>query len=257
MIFDVEHVLGKVTGDHPTAGGPDALLDIVVERRWLREGRTIEVDLPRHLVCAACLGAGCDVCGQSGAITVRGRSEPPEVVRVTLPHHDLESDAIPESSQRSILLRIQGRGGLPESGVWPAQRGRLLLRIRVGGTLSGCVREVPDDEVVSSSTVSRADYLESEPKPASSVAPVTSAAVPEPVVGHAVDGGVEGAVEPPATRRSVSPVRNPVLPLAEPAKKVAKAPPVVARSRGRLTWRDVVIGLFVLLIGAALAWFFV
>lgn len=257
----MEHVLGKVSGGHPTQGGPDAMLDIVVTRRWLSEGRTIEVDLPRHLICAACQGAGCDICGQSGAITVRERTEPPEVLRVTLPRHELESDKLPES-QRSILLRIHGRGGLPESGVWPSQRGRLLLRIAVSGTLSECVREVPEDQVVSSSTVSRADYVSSQANPSSSVSPITTAAEPMHAAGHAIDRAIEDVVEPqaPVTRRSLAPTPARSLPLRAPSTKSAKKqPPPRGSSRlwGRIAWRDVAIGLLVMLLGAALAWFLV
>ncbi len=256
----MEHVLGKVSGGHPTQGGPDAMLDIVVTRRWLSEGRTIEVDLPRHLLCAACQGAGCDICGQSGAITVRERSEPPEVLRITLPRHDLDAGEVPES-QRSIQLRITGRGGLPESGVWPSQRGRLLLRIGVAGTLSECVREVPEDQVVSSSTISRADYVSSQAKPTSSVSTVTSAAEPKRTAEHALDWDIEDVQsEAPATRRSLEPTPARSLPLRAPSTKSAKKqPPRRGSSRlwGRIAWRDVAIGLLVMLLGAALAWFLV
>ncbi len=248
----MEHVLGKVTSDHLVSGGPDALLDIHVEPCWLREGRTVEIDLPRHLVCAACQGAGCGVCGQSGAITVRGRLEPPEVVRVTLPRHDWESDLLPES-QRSIVLRIQGRGGLPDGNEWPSQRGRLLLRVRVAGNISECVREVADDAVVSSSTVSRPDILLPHAQPNSSV--MSTDATSNHAVGDDAERNPSGseAEEAPETRRSLAPPAN-----REISQKRALALPQWRRfGIGRITWRDVIIGVVALLLGAAIAWLLV
>jgi len=261
MRIDVEHVLGKVTGDHPDPGGPDVLLDIFVERRWLCEGRTIEVDVPRHLICAACAGGGCNVCGQSGAITMRERAEPPEVLRVTLPRHDFESDSVPES-QRSISLRIQGRGGLPASGVWPSQRGRLLLRIRISGTVSDCVREIADDQVMSSSTLSKVDVVAVEDNPTSSVSPVTSMAASKRATRPAVDCDDSGSKDLPAPvmRRSLTPRAQLDLSVRVDADKAAPnsaSPKSGARLWGRINWTDVVVGVLVLLLGAAAAWFLV
>jgi hypothetical protein len=90
-------------------------------------GAAIEFELPRHVACATCGGGGCDTCERSGAITLRGRDEPAEVVRVTLPKFD-EGEDPPSSGKRGIVLRIREHGGLPapESGL---PRGTLLLRV--------------------------------------------------------------------------------------------------------------------------------
>lgn len=58
---------------------------------------------------------------------MRGRDEPAELVRVTLPKWDAVEDP-PSSGRRGVVLRIPEHGGLPEpeSGL---VRGMLLLRI--------------------------------------------------------------------------------------------------------------------------------
>ena len=254
----MEHVLGKVTGDFEKAGGPDALLDIVVDPRWLQEARTIEVDLPRNLGCAACEGTGCNICSQSGAITVRERTEPAEILRVTLPRQELAPESDPDS-QRVILLRIQGRGGLPSSGVWPAQRGLLLLRIKSFGSLSGCVRAVDDDQIISSSTLTRADLVVPNEEPTSTVSPRTH--VEKPPVGRfqTSERSTNSSVEEqsPGTRRSLSPDnserKEPTYVASD--KLVHPQPAEISRSRwGGLRLRDVLIGLLLFLLGAAAAW---
>ena len=90
-----------------------------VPRDWLEEGSVIEFELPRHLTCRACEGGGCDTCERSGAVTLRERGEPPDLVEVTLPSR-------PEDE--SFVIRIPERGGLAseESGL---PRGQLFLRI--------------------------------------------------------------------------------------------------------------------------------
>ncbi len=247
-----------MTGDFEAIGGPDALLDIVVDRAWLQEARTIEVDLPRNLGCAACEGAGCNICGQSGAITVRERSEPPEILRLTLPRQEVGPDSNPDSC-RVILLRIQGRGGLPTSLVWPAQRGRLLLRIKAFGTLSGCVRAVDDDQIVSSSTLSRADVVLAQGEPTSTVSPSPRARQPENVQPQASENLPVSNVEEqsPRTRRSRAlDDSNRQLPAQVVSDKAVIPEPVkLSRARwGGLRLRDVLIGLLVLALGAAAAW---
>jgi hypothetical protein len=99
--------------------GPDASHRIKVPRDWIVEGSVIEFELPRHLTCRACEGGGCDVCERSGAVTLRGRGEPPDLVEVTLP-------ARPEND--SFVIRIPEHGGLAgkDSGL---PRGQLFLRI--------------------------------------------------------------------------------------------------------------------------------
>jgi len=257
-----EHVLGKVTGDYGQPGGADALLDIVVDPKWLREARTIEVDLPRHLCCAACSGAGCDVCAQSGALTVRERFELPEVLRLTLPRHEIGLD-LPPDSQRSLLLRIHGRGGLPASDGGASVRGRLLLRLKFTGSVSDCVREVPDEQVTSSSTLNRADVVSTdENAPSSALSPVgasprtvislKSSAPPNP-------SGLAKDFESPETRRSVNPQSRRESPPIGTIVSAQAGHPLVpsARPRGRFNWIDIAVGLVVMLIGAIAAWFLV
>ena len=95
-----------------------------MRREWLALGEVIELELPRNLSCAACGGGGCDTCGRSGAITLRRREEPAEVVEVTLPSRP--ADEQPDS--RGITLRIPEQGGLPDPGS-DLPRGVLLLTV--------------------------------------------------------------------------------------------------------------------------------
>jgi hypothetical protein len=97
---------------------------VKVRREWLTVGEVVELELPRNLACAACGGGGCDTCGRSGAITLRKRDEPAEVVEVTLPAR--KSDDVPDS--RGVTLRIPEQGGLPEPGS-ELPRGVLLLTV--------------------------------------------------------------------------------------------------------------------------------
>lgn len=97
---------------------------VKVRREWLSVGEVIELELPRNLACAACGGGGCDACGRSGAITLRKRDEPAEVVEITLPARS--GDDLPDS--RGITLRIPEQGGLPEHGS-DLPRGVLLLTV--------------------------------------------------------------------------------------------------------------------------------
>jgi hypothetical protein len=118
-------VLGKVTtGAHPVQRGPDVTHRVRVPRPWLERGEPIELELPRNLACAACRGGGCDTCGRSGAVTMRGRNEPPEIVQVTLPEWS-SPEGEPTSS---VTLRIPEQGGLPAEGS-RLPRGLLLLTV--------------------------------------------------------------------------------------------------------------------------------
>ena len=103
--------------------GPDVLHRVKVLREWLNVGEVVEIELPRNLACATC-GGGCDACGRSGAITLRQRDEPAEVVEVTLPAR--RADELPDS--RGITLRIPELGGLPEPGS-ELPRGVLMLTV--------------------------------------------------------------------------------------------------------------------------------
>jgi hypothetical protein len=106
--------------------GPDVLHRIRVAAAWLEEGALVEFELPRNLRCASCEGGGCDRCERSGAISVRGKSEPGEVVQVTLPKR-AESSYESTASGRTIVIRIPERGGMAEDPLLP--RGILLLSV--------------------------------------------------------------------------------------------------------------------------------
>ena len=97
---------------------------VKVRREWLVVGEVVELELPRNLACAGCGGGGCDACGRSGAITLRQRDEPAEMVEVTLPARP--SDDLPDS--RGITLRIPELGGLPPPDS-ELPRGVLLLTV--------------------------------------------------------------------------------------------------------------------------------
>jgi hypothetical protein len=130
----VAKVLGKVaTGAHSVPRGADVKHRIKVRRDWLESGLVVDVELPRNLVCAGCDGGGCDACDRSGAITLRGRDEPAEVVQVTLPRRqrveqsDVARTAPP--SETAVVLRIPEKGGLPKPELAGLPRGLLLLTV--------------------------------------------------------------------------------------------------------------------------------
>lgn len=105
--------------------GPDVLHRIRVPAEWLDEGAMIELELPRNMKCAGCQGGGCDACERSGAISVRGRQELGELVRVTLPKKSQSVEST--SSGRSLVIRIPERGGMAADPELP--RGLLLLTV--------------------------------------------------------------------------------------------------------------------------------
>jgi len=113
-------VLGRVVvSDLASPRGPDASHRIRVPRVWLERGAAIEFELPRNLTCAACDGGGCDVCHRSGAVTLRGRHEPSDLVEVSLPEGPRDEP---------FVIRIPERGGLaPADSLLP--RGYLFLRV--------------------------------------------------------------------------------------------------------------------------------
>ena len=78
--------------------------------------------LPRNVACAACEGGGCDTCGRAGAVSLRKRGEPPEVLSVPVP-----SGA---AGEVDVCLRIGARGGRSDDPDLP--RGNLLLIVRWG-----------------------------------------------------------------------------------------------------------------------------
>jgi hypothetical protein len=117
-------VLGRVlASDLLSPRGPDAFHRVRVPGAWLERGATIELELPRYLGCAACEGGGCDICHRSGAVTLRGRDEPSDVVEVSLPEG---------ARDQAFVIRIPERGGLaPADSLLP--RGHLLLRVEPSG----------------------------------------------------------------------------------------------------------------------------
>jgi hypothetical protein len=122
----VPDVLAKVTTrtlDVPR--GPDVIHRIRVPRAWLEAGDMVELELPRNLTCAACEGGGCDTCERAGAISLRGRQEPPEILSVTLPKRQPDVDR----ELRAVVIRIPEQGGLPPEQGEILPRGLLLLRV--------------------------------------------------------------------------------------------------------------------------------
>ena len=113
-------VLGRVVAsDLAGPRGPDATHRVRVPRAWLKQGALVELDLPRHLVCAACDGGGCDTCDRSGGVTLRDRGAPADVLEVALPR--AEQDEV-------FVIRLPERGGLAPAGSG-LPRGHLLLRV--------------------------------------------------------------------------------------------------------------------------------
>lgn len=108
---------------------------VKVRREWLTRGDVIELELPRNLACAACGGGGCDACGRSGAITLRRRDEPAEVLEVTLPA--TKGRAV--SAEGGVTLRIPEQGGLPEPGS-ALPRGVLLLTVVPSAAADGSIK---------------------------------------------------------------------------------------------------------------------
>lgn len=130
-----------MTGAIDVPRGADVRLKVRVETAWLRQAATIELDLPRNLTCAACDGGGCDKCERAGAVSIRGRKDPTETLRVTLPRQtaDLETT----DSGRSIVVRIPERGGWPERKGLP--RGILMLQVLPAEAADPSVRLVPSE----------------------------------------------------------------------------------------------------------------
>ncbi len=137
-------ILGRVTGQLEGPRGPDALHGVRVPKAWLEEGASLEVELPRHLSCAACEGGGCDACERSGALTLRGKAEPPELLELRLPAQpDLAGAA------RSLVLRVPVRGGFPKEGSG-RPRGCLLLSVGVAAEPDPGVRRLETRSVTTS-----------------------------------------------------------------------------------------------------------
>jgi hypothetical protein len=113
-------VLGRLlASDLESPRGPDASHRLRVPHGFLKRGATVEFELPRHLTCAACDGGGCDPCERSGAVTLRGRGDPSELVELSLPKGE---------RAEAFMIRVPERGGLPPAGSH-LPRGHLLLRV--------------------------------------------------------------------------------------------------------------------------------
>lgn len=145
-------VLGRVVpAELDSARGPDASHRIRVPREWLELGSVVELELPRHLTCRACEGGGCDACDRSGAVTLRGRDEPPDIVEVTLPSRP---------DDESFVIRIPEQGGLArEASGLP--RGQLFLRVEPseGSDPSASVTRVPEGIVTGRRPLDRVEAL--------------------------------------------------------------------------------------------------
>lgn len=125
-------VLGKITSAGRGPRGPDVQMNLSVPEDWILAGATLEIELPRNLACAACGGGGCDACARSGAVSLRGRTDPVEKVEVTLQSSTV-SDDVPSSRTRRIVVRIPERGGhAPSEAGTQVPRGHLLLSVRAG-----------------------------------------------------------------------------------------------------------------------------
>ena len=249
--------LGRIIAERDSECGPDALFDVVVEREWLRDAKTIEVDLPRHLCCAACQGAGCDICAQSGAITVRGRAELAETVRVTLPQQTADSSDCADST-RTRVLKVPGYGGLPDPNSGVTTRGRLLLRVSTNGPISSCIRSIQPSEpalpeyAVDSSVVSRQADSGRQSQRTTVLGKQTTSAT-NAVLPESVDGLLS------QTARSMVPP-EPQVPAArstgDRTRKQKTTNSAVEPSIG-WTWRDTFVGLVLLALGAIFAWCFI
>ncbi len=135
-------VLAKVTRPQDEPRGPDVIYRLTTPASWLAEGACVEFELPRNLSCAVCDGGGCEACGLAGAVSTRGRAEPPELVQLTLPQRELGPKA-------TCVVRLAGHGGLPPPDA-TLPRGHLLLHVSEGEAAPSLVRlEAPcePDEV--------------------------------------------------------------------------------------------------------------
>ncbi|MBX3183279.1 MAG: hypothetical protein KIT72_04070 [Polyangiaceae bacterium] len=138
-------VLAKVARPLDEPRGPDVIHRLTVPASWFKDGACVELELPRNLSCAVCDGGGCEACGLAGAVSTRGRAEPPELVQLTLPRREPS----PEAGRSTCVVRLTGHGGLPPADE-ALPRGHLLLYLSEGEATPGLVRlEAPcePDEV--------------------------------------------------------------------------------------------------------------
>lgn len=118
-------VLGQVLASSDAPRGPDVKYSLRVPREWLRAGECLEFDLPRSLACARCDAGGCDACGGAGGISVRGREDPVEVVRVAL--SGSESAEALALGRQGFSVRVPEYGGPAREPEFP--RGNLIVTL--------------------------------------------------------------------------------------------------------------------------------
>lgn len=112
-------MLARVTNDLDEPRGPDVMHTVEVPADWFGEGASIEVTVPRLLMCARCEGGGCDVCARKGAFeaALAGSNE----VVITLPRQ-------PGSTPAPIRLRLPACGARDASDA-ELPPGHLLLTV--------------------------------------------------------------------------------------------------------------------------------
>jgi hypothetical protein len=127
--------LGRVTETLPEKRGPDVTHSVCVPLEWIAAGALVRLKLPRLLSCALCEGGGCDRCARAGALEMRTREEPVEVLSVQL-------TPLPEGNAQ--LLRIPNAGAFAEHPEEP--RGCLMLKVLPGPVSSGVERVATECE---------------------------------------------------------------------------------------------------------------
>lgn len=101
--------------------GSRAKLAVDVPPSWLAAGATVDVVVPPRLVCERCDGGGCDGCGRSGAVRVRG-DESVRTTRFVLPQTESGGVAVRlvrplgDSGEPALLvIEIRPRDGAPSA----------------------------------------------------------------------------------------------------------------------------------------------
>ena len=108
--------------DELSTAGPHGRLTVDVPEAWLAAGTVLELVVPARLTCARCEGGGCDACGRSGAIRLRG-SDDERHLHITL-----------SGAARGLrLIRPLG----PDAGL-----DRLLVELRPAAVASELCRRV-------------------------------------------------------------------------------------------------------------------
>lgn len=232
---------------------------------WLDEGRTIEVELPRNLTCAKCGGGGCGVCQNAGAITLRSRTELPELVQVVLPISSLvdgsapaserpPSEAAPRSDKRpttskSIVIRVPECGGLPDASQGQFIRGWLLLQVDTAAEASSNVTTL-DEDAIDSSKMLRAAVRSSGKCSTQNykavVLPRRSRSAPAQGDSQAARGPSQAARGPSKAASKLPEVAPPVS-TTRPSMRMART-----RTASSVQWIYVAVVVFILAVAAFL-----